>query len=375
QVFLLLLLRCLVTHTLVLLRFPFLFLWFSRFLLQVNMEAQEEVFSVELTAPPSWKKMYFPKRVGTPRKNEIIFIAPTGEEISSRKQLEQYLKSHPGNPKLSEFDWGTGETPRRSARISEKVKATPTPDKEPPKKRSRKKDNKDAASAPEKTEDGEKTEGEKEAAAKAEKGDDAAKEDLMDKFEAHLADLSKNVDAEKKDIAGMEVEKDTKMQVDSEGPKNADGEKVAKHSNKEKGASGAEETQNGVEVQEPKQEEGAGDKPNENAGSSEVAEDGKDKVEDSAVRLTEGEKKNTPGDNKNILDAGNVEPKGEKEKENGTAPPSDGENPDMKENDEKSHIPFDGKGSTLAGEVVENGKVNQMGRTDGTHPAPPPVSC
>lgn len=40
-------------------------------------------------------------------------------------------------PAVSEFDWGTGETPRRSARISEKAKATP-PEKEPPRKGSRK---------------------------------------------------------------------------------------------------------------------------------------------------------------------------------------------------------------------------------------------
>lgn len=79
-----------------------------------------------------------PKKGGTPRKSEIVFIAPTGEEFANRKQLEQYLKSHPGNPPISEFDWSTGETPRRSARISEKAKATP-PSKgsEPPKKRGR----------------------------------------------------------------------------------------------------------------------------------------------------------------------------------------------------------------------------------------------
>ncbi|KAJ6427453.1 hypothetical protein OIU84_022950 [Salix udensis] len=48
-----------------------------------------------------------------------------------------YLKSHPGNPAVSEFDWGTGENPRRSARFSEKAKASPT-EKESPRKRSRK---------------------------------------------------------------------------------------------------------------------------------------------------------------------------------------------------------------------------------------------
>lgn len=97
---------------------------------------------------------FFPKKVGTPRKSEIVFIAPTGEEISSRKQLVQYLKAHPGNPAISEFDWGTDETPRRSARISEKAKTTPPVDSESPKKRARKssgskKDNKETESASE----------------------------------------------------------------------------------------------------------------------------------------------------------------------------------------------------------------------------------
>lgn len=39
---------------------------------------------------------------------------------------------------MSEFDWGLGDTPRRSARISEKVKATPSPESDPPTKRSKK---------------------------------------------------------------------------------------------------------------------------------------------------------------------------------------------------------------------------------------------
>ncbi|KAG6575596.1 Methyl-CpG-binding domain-containing protein 11, partial [Cucurbita argyrosperma subsp. sororia] len=51
-----------------------------------------------------------------------MFVAPTGEEISNRKQLEQYLKSHSEDVAVSDFDWSTGVTPRRSARISEKAK-------------------------------------------------------------------------------------------------------------------------------------------------------------------------------------------------------------------------------------------------------------
>ncbi|XP_028753914.1 methyl-CpG-binding domain-containing protein 11-like isoform X2 [Neltuma alba] len=99
--------------------------------------AGEEALSVELPAPPGWKKKFFPKKGGTPKKNEIVFTAPTGEEINNKKQLEQYLKAHPGGPAVSEFEWGTGETPRRSARISEKAKASPV-ETQPPKKRSRK---------------------------------------------------------------------------------------------------------------------------------------------------------------------------------------------------------------------------------------------
>ncbi|KAK9947548.1 hypothetical protein M0R45_003167 [Rubus argutus] len=119
---------------------------------------KEEVVSLELPAPSGWIKKFVPKQSGTPKKNEIIFTAPTGEEISNKRQLEQYLKAHPGGPAVSEFDWGTGETPRRSARISEKVKATPSPESDPPKKRSRKssgskKDSKEKEVAPQGTEE------------------------------------------------------------------------------------------------------------------------------------------------------------------------------------------------------------------------------
>ncbi|KAE8710405.1 Methyl-CpG-binding domain-containing protein 11 [Hibiscus syriacus] len=89
---------------------------------------KEDAVCLELHAPPGWTKKgvvlsaVYAEEAGTPKKNGIIFIAPTGEEISSKRQLEQYLKANPGGPAVSEFDWGTGETPRRSARISEKVK-------------------------------------------------------------------------------------------------------------------------------------------------------------------------------------------------------------------------------------------------------------
>ncbi|CAH1449095.1 unnamed protein product [Lactuca virosa] len=112
----------------------------SRFLFEMASSGpNDEVVSLELPAPPGWKKMFLPKVGGTPKKNEITFTAPTGEEISNRKQLEKYLKAHPGGAKMSEFDWGSFETPRRSSRINEKVKSTPPlQETEPMKKRARK---------------------------------------------------------------------------------------------------------------------------------------------------------------------------------------------------------------------------------------------
>ncbi|KAL3532317.1 hypothetical protein ACH5RR_005838 [Cinchona calisaya] len=130
-----------------------------------SVEEINEGFCLELPAPTGWNKKFMLKTGGTPKKNEIIFTAPTGEEITSRRQLEAYLKSHPGGPPISEFDWGTGETPRRSARISEKAKAAP-PKSEPPKKRSRKassseKDNKEKAEGAEAAKDVQMEEAEK----------------------------------------------------------------------------------------------------------------------------------------------------------------------------------------------------------------------
>lgn len=91
----------------------------------------------DLAAPPGWQKKLVPKKSGTP-KNEVVFVAPTGEEFKTKRLLERYLKASPGGPSITDFDWSTGEiTPtRRSARISEKVKESPvkTPESESKKK-------------------------------------------------------------------------------------------------------------------------------------------------------------------------------------------------------------------------------------------------
>ncbi|KAH0463728.1 hypothetical protein IEQ34_006514 [Dendrobium chrysotoxum] len=100
--------------------------------------AEKDAGSRKLLPLNSRRLWFTAKKSGRSKENEIVFIAPTGEEIINRKQLEQYLKSHSGAPALHEFDWSTSvETPRRSARISEKAKAVSPPEPQPKKKRSR----------------------------------------------------------------------------------------------------------------------------------------------------------------------------------------------------------------------------------------------
>lgn len=145
--------------------------------------------------------------------------------------MELYLKAHPGGPAASEFDWGTGETPRRSARISEKAKAAPPRESEPPKKRSRKtsaskQDNKEKEAAPEGTEetkgdtqDEQKT-GKDDANAETKKDvvkEAAAAGEAKDGEESHLPN-----DAEKATGAEQESSKVTSVEknVSGSGPKN-----------------------------------------------------------------------------------------------------------------------------------------------------------
>ncbi|KAL2239275.1 methyl-CpG-binding domain-containing protein 11 [Sesamum indicum] len=106
---------------------------------------QNDAVSIELPAPAGWVKKFTPKKGSTPQKNDIVFVSPTGEEIKNKRQLEQYLKSHPGEPASSEFDWSTGDTPRRSARLSEKSKAVEAPASQSPKKKPRKSSSKKGA--------------------------------------------------------------------------------------------------------------------------------------------------------------------------------------------------------------------------------------
>ncbi|CAK9164878.1 unnamed protein product [Ilex paraguariensis] len=289
--------------------------------------------SVELPAPASWKKLYMPKKGGTPMKNEVIFIAPTGEEINNRKKMEQYLKMHPGNPAISEFDWGTGETPRRSARISEKAKATPpSTESEQSKKRSRKssstnKDNKEMEIPTEETEGKEKVE-------------------LQDT----VVTEKKNAEEEDK---GKTYDPDAKMEAN--GPEEAIGKD--------------DKIQNGAHKKNCNAEAVGVDKPTDEIGGTEVGANEEKNVEDKQANVKGEQPQSETAD---TFDEKHYKPQGvtvethdgtEKEMSNGVTPTSEGETKVQEEqNDSKYKL-----------QVEEN----QTGGAEAApqQPSPAPISC
>ncbi|KAL5225026.1 hypothetical protein ABZP36_011665 [Zizania latifolia] len=175
----------------------------------------KEVVSVEMPAPEGWTKKFTPQRGG---RFEIVFVSPTGDEIKNKRQLGQYLKAHPGGPASSEFDWGTGDTPRRSARISEKVKAFDSPEGEKIPKRSR-------------NSSGRKGKQEKKEAPENEEKDAGTDKEAT---EAHSEDAAKGTDVETKatdkaeeapaEDAGKTADADAPVETDKEDGKPADSE-------------------------------------------------------------------------------------------------------------------------------------------------------
>lgn len=303
---------------------------------------------------------FLPKKGGTPRKNEIVFIAPTGEEISHRKQLEQYLKSHPGNPSISVFDWSTGESPRRSARISEKAKATPPPENEPPKKRGRKSPGSKKAKI--EVEGHEKHEGANEIEmqdAEAEKENDSANENQVE---------TRGKTREETDqTKTMDVNTDEKNQEDGKNEPQGDAKETKDHNH----AEGEAEAEAAIarealaEKKDQRQEVATEDQPSKEPIATKVAENEKTKLSE-----TETEKANGTSDKKEDEPAPvTVEENwgAEKQNPNGVKPASEGEIKGQKDIE---------KVEKKDGEVVENGKVDQVGRSDTPqHSSPAPVSC
>ncbi|KAJ7962854.1 Methyl-CpG-binding domain-containing protein [Quillaja saponaria] len=355
---------------------------------------KDEVLSVELPAPPAWKKLFLPKKGGTPRKSEIVFFAPTGEEISNRKQLEQYLKAHPGNPAISEFDWGTGETPRRSARISEKAKSTPPPESEPLKKRSRKspgskKENKEVESATKETKvESAPDETKVESASEETKG---AKEiQVQDAVVATKEDTEGNKEkdaSEEKKLDNGDNQQQTKrtenQDVNMEEANRADTEKVKTQSDGEVikisdvggEAATAENQEGNEEVQKQENDVVAvvEERVTEEVVTTVVIENNKEEPP------TESEKENGSSDIKqDKLDYTTVEVNGGAEKENpdGEVVPSVGETnakEDIPVSDGKSVNQAEERVKKIDGEVIENGKV--IGVPCNEHSSAPPVSC
>ncbi|KAK6912216.1 Methyl-CpG DNA binding [Dillenia turbinata] len=332
-----------------------------------------EVVSVELPAPPSWKKLFVPKSVGSPRKSEIIFVAPTGEEITNRRQLDQYLKSHPGNPAASEFDWSTGETPRRSARISERVKATPPPEAEPPRKRRRsslsRKGKKEGQVTPEKAEDHkevEKQEAEvtEKESGEAEKDKDVPKED-QSKIEGETQDAVDNVnisDAKMEELGEKEYVVGKVDKVETE-KKTEDGSvdtvvpnvKEIKEENENQKKETAEATVPDGPANAPGKAEDKGFP--ENIGQPQMGaeqEDGMEVKENCKPETVSADAKDNTE---------RVEVNGLAEKQ-------------VKETEGKYNVTVEENGEKNEGEMIENGKVNQVDRVDvQPHPQRSTVSC
>ncbi|CAK9184660.1 unnamed protein product [Ilex paraguariensis] len=160
---------------------------------------------------------FTPKKGGTPRRNEIVFIAPTGEEIRSKRQLDQYLKSHPGGPSTSVFDWGTGDTPRRSARLTVKSKATESPESETPQKKQRKSSSKKGAKEEEEEEE---EDADKEGEAAEDKEDAVA--ETKESTEVPMEDTENPGDHKEGDLIDEEVPGD-KANVEEADKKNEGG--------------------------------------------------------------------------------------------------------------------------------------------------------
>lgn len=281
------------------------------------------------------------KKSGTPKKNEIIFTAPSGEEITGRRQLEQYLKAHPGSPAVSEFDWGTGETPRRSARISEKSKAAPTRETEPPKKRSRK----SAASKNETKETEIATEG---AEAKEIQMRDAGKSG-KDKTD---------VEAGKEDLKGDQADNKDK-------PRESDAKTEAtptEEAKVERGVDKSEKTEDGKGV-EPKHSKGTSD-------GSGISENKKETLEDEKVQgkdaqpTVEASKKRGSGERDKadtVINEEKCEAEAEnKKKPNKSIPETEGEIKDIEAtngNNEKPNCTvIDDVNEKVQEEVMENGR-------------------
>ncbi|XP_042045165.1 methyl-CpG-binding domain-containing protein 11-like [Salvia splendens] len=330
-----------------------------------EIQRSDEVVSVELPAPASWKKLYLPKRGGTPRKNEIVFVAPTGEEISSRKQLEQYLKSHEGNPAISEFDWGTGETPRRSARISEKVKSSPTSlEIEPQMKRRKRssitKKEKEAEAGKEEAE-GTEVDG------KPDAGKEAAKEEADGNQDAEKGAEGMEVDGKQDAVTEDRAGEDKETKVGSEDKLQEETVKVSEQdaivdTDVQSDAKDVKPDTNGKD---DVKDNGTGDASHEGekAEHENVVEPVSEAAPHASSELATPDK---PNENEQGATNG-----AEAQVANGGPRVSTQEMNGIQEGGIKTSVQEQEQGNNLKAESMDNSKVNQSPH----HPSPTPISC
>lgn len=325
---------------------------------------------------------YLPKRAGTPRKNEIVFISPTGEEFSNRKQLEQYLKTHEGSPASSEFDWGTGETPRRSARIIEKVKSTPpSKDFEPQTKRRKrssvtKKDKEAEAEKEAAKEEAEKMEVDKkhDAGTEEKKADDE-KETKVSSDEDKLPEAgAKEIEqGTKGEVNGQKQEGVETAAVEETDVTNGKPEKVE---TTEKVGATENASLEGEKVEEEKAsekiEEPASEDAKDASHEGEKAEDEKTSknvekpVPEAAENTFEVTKLDKPADHEEGAKDG-----AETEVVKVVPSTSTNEANRVEENGSKPSLQAQEQENSLKTESMDNGKVNQSPH----HPSPTPISC
>jgi hypothetical protein len=75
---------------------------------------QEEAF-VE-----GWRRRLVLRKGVKKQRRDVVYVAPDGTEVKNKKQLEKYLKKHPGGPLVSEFNWRSEMPTRLSRRLSNK---------------------------------------------------------------------------------------------------------------------------------------------------------------------------------------------------------------------------------------------------------------
>lgn len=71
----------------------------------LHNRAAPDAFPAPFCSSPAFQLVPAKK---TPKRKDVVYIAPDGEEIKTKRQLDKYLKAHPGGPLSSEFDWSTG---------------------------------------------------------------------------------------------------------------------------------------------------------------------------------------------------------------------------------------------------------------------------